>query len=695
MISPIMASQKIRSGLLGILLWCVIWVWPWGKLIVPDGNDLMMFGVQMIKLGLAICVFIVPGAVLYALLRPVDASHHDPWWTLVVGLALSVSLVCFLGLVGRVLGWPYSYVKFGFAGFGLVGLIIHTVWSGERILVWGYTVNKMQGLLGNIPLLSALIFGEALTFNGYQFFIDDTAYAAYATSWRESTQLGFGNIVHYVGGIENARFWLAMFPMTQSVLSDLSGVPVLLLFSNYLELFLVPIAILVTYWLARYLGLARLPAGVAVLIQIVFYAMMIDDSWPVGFWFYNNLAEDKVFAVFILAPVFFFLAFEYLRSLNGRLFLLVFICGLGLMLTHPVILFLVCVLVLGILGISMMLAGVSWQAAFHLTFIVFLIVSPNIIIRVFDRYIDAGPFDAKSASATFQIEKYANIVAGGYYGLNIDTLKLFDIEANSSLYDMFQVVRFLPVAVLLIALILSLSRIRDGLLYWYVGITTLLVFLAAIPYAGWMIGYFISARMISRVSWFMPLGLAGALIIERYIPMRPAMHDQPNAAVKGVMAGLVLALIMFLSFSIYQVPSYFMTQAHNSQLAQLGAFIDRQADDVVTVVALDYSDTQLLPAVSARANLLSFREEVEYNGFNNSLPIAEVRARIAENKLITSLEAGERQGKRCELLMKYKVEYVIAPARVADQYAQSVSACGIQTQKAKSTKDLILLKLVR
>lgn len=78
-----------------------------------------------------------------------------------------------------------------------------------------------------------------MTFHDHLFFIDDFTYLGYLTNWQHATHLNFNNIIHKMDIIEIERFWLTMYLMGQALLSDLSGVPGILLLGNYLELFLV------------------------------------------------------------------------------------------------------------------------------------------------------------------------------------------------------------------------------------------------------------------------------------------------------------------------------------------------------------------------------------------------------------------------------------------------------------------------
>jgi len=101
------------------------------------------------------------------------------------------------------------------------------------------------------------------------------------------------------------------------------------------------IAILAMYYFARTIGLSRRSAGFSVLIHIALLGWIVGGAHnPVGFWFFMHMAEDKVSATFILAPVLFSLLFIFINRPSKHNYLLVLLAGISLTLTHPVILFL-------------------------------------------------------------------------------------------------------------------------------------------------------------------------------------------------------------------------------------------------------------------------------------------------------------------------------------------------------------------
>ncbi len=329
------ALHRRAGWLFGGLGWILVWIIPWGELPTVQAGSLLGFATDMFRLLVAVGVFVLPGVWLYMLVRPAGA-RLGPSGVLPVGFALSVFLISVIGLGGRVAGASFEVVTGVFAAVGLAELLVLARAGHDLSLAWNKVKDGTRGIVSNPPLLIALILSGLLTFQAPQFFIDDTTYLAYLTNWQQSQHLGFTNLIYGFSATESARFWLALYPMGQALIARLSGLAGLLLLGDYLELLLVPLAVVAAFWLARSFGLSRRAAGFAALIQISLYAWMVGDQWPVGMWFYQNMSEDKVSAVFLLAPVLFVFGMEYLRRPTRRGLALTTLAAFALALTHPV-----------------------------------------------------------------------------------------------------------------------------------------------------------------------------------------------------------------------------------------------------------------------------------------------------------------------------------------------------------------------
>ena len=704
MISKLRINKKnflVKTG-----AWILFWFIPWGLVINIQQNLYLIFSVDLLKVGIALGMFILPGAFLYIILRERETTSSNAMEIISIGFALSVAILSLIGLAGRIFGFPFWFVKLLFVLIGLFGLLSldHSVLS--LVAIRNYFVRFLQNILTTPSLIIALALAVAMAFNGYQLFIDDWTYAAYSMNWQYSDHLGFGNIVHQVNVVEHSRFWLGLYPMLHALISDLSGVPVFLIYSSYLELFLVPLAVLTAFWFAQVLGLSRKVSGVSVLIQIIFYTLMIDESWPVGFWFFQNMAEDKVAAVFLLAPVFFALVSKVFDYPSRRTWILLFLCGLGLVLTHPVILFLSCAVVAGITVFPVLTGKIKLVRAIRLVIMLVCLMMPYTLIRFFGPQSGDITVDAASVGATYQVERYVNVVNDIFYGMNPDVLKLIDISPESNNYAIFQFVRLMPIVISIIGGIIAIANFKKEILHWYVIVCLALVAIAAIPYTGWILGYIISGRMLSRVSWLSPLGLSGIMVLTFAAELFNKNSGRGNFSQKtlssesyvssdiarGMLVGLTVIVIMMATVMPFRAPFYFEILEHNRQLTEVGAYIDAHSVNPVTAIALDYLDTQMLPSVSSHTSLISFREEQTVSPHNNFMSVEDIYERMNDSNAIRSLQSSIPVDQRCFLLDKYNVRYVLATPDIADSFVGLVSSCGTSTSKVFATRDLILLQ---
>jgi len=686
--------------------WLLLWLIPWGDLISFESSLYLIFLVDLVKLAVAIALFIFPGVLLYLLLRQRNnPMYDDSLGILPVGFALSVTTIALVGIVGRLLGFSFTPVKAIYAVLGLIAWLTLAISGRNEAICRDFFSYILRKIFGNIPLTAALILSMLMTLNDYLFFIDDFTYLAYLTNWQRATQLNFNNIIHQMDVLEIERFWLALYPMGQALMSDLSGVPGALLFSNYLEPFLVLLAVIAFYWFSRALGLSSRAAGFATLIQASLFTWLTGEQWPVGFWYYFNLAEDKVSAVFLLSPVFFFFVLNFIQRPSLNNFILVLLGGIGLTLTHPVILFFACLIAAGLGVLAWIVGKTGWREIALLAFIVVLLVAPYVVIRFYNYSASSGfSADAKSVGVSYQADRYTRVIGDLFYGLNPEVLLFFDLPPEIGRRNGFQLFRAFPVILASFAGILSLVNLRKGPLYWYIAICVVLVSLAIIPYTGWILGFFSDARLISRVSWYSPLGLAGALVL---FPLADWLKTNPIVAgieknyspklKDGNFFGLALSLLfaspMVLSSSIPRAPYYFEILDHVRQLSYIGDYIDQNSIPPVTSIAIDYTDIQMLPGVSAHTSIISYREEKDDNGHNFFMSPDEIHHRMYASNTIRSLETTISCEERRSLMEEFHLRYVVSPMGEVKTFVRIIENCGIPIELKYQTKDFALLEV--
>ena len=677
-----------RSHLCIIVAWILLWVIPWGKLPSIQRNIFLAVLTDMLRLGIALLIFIVPGALLFILLRRADEPGIKIPTLIPIGFSFSTLLIGLIGLVGRFLGFSFVLVKFVFAFISLIELIALTKIYPKLFHRNTGLFSSLRESINNPPLLVALFFGVMFLVNAALFFIDDWTYLAYLTEWQHSTHLNFTEVIFGTTATDPSRFWLALYPMGQALISDLSGIPGILLLGHYLEIYLVIIAILAMYHFARTLGLSRNSAGFSVLIHIVLLSWIVGGAHnPVGFWFFLHMAEDKVSATFILAPVLFSLLFSFISRPHKHNYLLVLLAGISLTLTHPITLFYVVCIMFGVVILSWMMRRITWFDIIKIMVAIMIWMIPYVVVRLSNHPSMANiPFDAEHAEGTLTVDILLNIGSDGLYGMDPEVLMFLDANVNPEIYMGYQLFRSIPIIVILIAGLIGITKIKQGNMHLYILMSVALILLSLIPYTGRLLGYLVSARMLFRASWFAPLGLGVVAILKvcsDFIASSIShVLKNPNYRwLQKSLTGMYSRLPMW-GFTFFVVvglasPSTWRVIDHapilipewnfHRQLADVGDYISKNNSKDVTVITLNDTDN-FLPGISATAIPISFREEANEYVIKYFFTYQELEERKNESDIIQSLDPLIPVCDRISIIKKYQVKYILADTWQADQF---------------------------
>ena len=701
-----------RSFLYIIFAWVLLWVIPWGKLPSIQRNIFLAILMDMMRLGIALFIFIVPGALLFIVLRRADTSNIKLPTLIPIGFSFSTLLIGMIGLVGRFLGFSFLQVKFIFAFIGFIELIALTKIYPKFFHRNTGLFNSLRESINNPPLLVALFFGVMFLVNAALFFIDDWTYLAYLTDWQHSTHLNFTEVIFGTTATDPSRFWLALFPMGQALISDLSGIPGILLLGHYLEIYLVIFAILAMYHFARTVGLSRRSAGFSVLIHIALLSWIVGGAHnPVGFWFFLHMAEDKVSATFILAPVLFSLLFNFISRPHKQTYLLVLLAGIGLTLTHPVILFFVVCIVFGVIVVSWLLRRITWLNVIKIIVAILIWTIPYVAVRLSNHPSMANiPYDAEHAEGTLTVDILLNIRSDGFYGMNPEVLMFLDANVNPDIYMGYQLFRAIPIFIIIIAGLIGLAKIKQGNMYLYILLSVTLILLSLIPYTGRFLGYLVSARMLFRASWFAPLGLGVVAVLKvcsDFIASSIShMSKDPNYRwLQKSLTGIYSRLPMW-GFTFFVVvglasPSTWRVIDHapilipewrfHRQLAEVGDYISKNNSKEVTVITLNDTDNYL-PGISAKAIPVSFREEGDDFVIKYFFTSRELEERRYESDIVQSLNPFIPVCDRLAIIKKYQVKYILADTWQADQFMNIMNHNEKLIEPVFKTNDFILFE---
>jgi len=647
-----MNNFKLREKIILILasLWLLLWVFPWA---------IWLASLPWVQLGLGILLFIGPGMAISIILageRFTLPSHFT------CGLALSVFFVGSLGVLGRIFHLPFEFIRPIFFLIGFASLLILIRYSKSRDQLYR---SKRFSIVSLLSLCLFSVFAVIISFQG-RFDGDDFSYLAHLTSWQHAQPLNFGEVFFHSGELDAIRFWVAMFPMSLAFLADVSNLHGLLLLGFYLEPCLMVIAIVCMYNLYEDMLPSEYQVITAILLQLTFLFILRSQLQP-GSIFFNRLSEDKAFAAFILAPTFFLVIRYFVESFSLSSGILVLLSGFSLTLTHPVI-----------LAFSIFIAGVyavikitekkkEYRKFIVVVNLLVFIMAPVILLRFFDTPTSPTSFDLKAALRRGATERRISYLEGTpFYGLNLDSIK---IGLNQE-KKVPPILSWSFLGVLGLGFVWALFNIRRKTVAPFFIATFLLFLLCAIPYTGWLVGYFVSARQLWRAPWLMPLGLVSAvLLIEffQYVLYRISTRIEPQKQERAVFGvALVVSLFLITYFSIHVYPSRWASMenlvSYRSEIESfsvLGNYLETQIESpsifISTPVMMSY-----LPGLSSKSKVIFFRNR---NFSRDSISLEKIYYVLSEDPEITL-------SKRTTILKKQNIRYILVEtAALKDYYA--------------------------
>jgi hypothetical protein len=653
------------------LLWTLLWVLPWVN---------WLDSLPWLRLGLAIFGFVVPGFFASLLLtgNRLDVLSH-----FISGLAISIFLVGLLGVLGRIAHFPFGYVKLAFVVTGLIVLAtfaFHTR-SGQQFF------KPKHFLIKTLVSLFVIILFGALVALWDRIGLDERVYLTYVTSWQHSPRLDFKEVFFNSGNLVGARFWLAMFPMNMAFLSEVSGLHGLLLLGFYLGPIFVAIAILSAYVLYDDLLGSEQQTIAALALQVTLLFLLLKLRQP-GNMFFFRITEDKSFAAFILAPVFFLAIRVLLESRTFRNAIFVVLTGWSLALTHPIILT-YAVFIAGIYAIIITFTERDIKRLIVTITILLAIILPVASLRFVgspwvSRYIfglstpvnQPGDFDLESALVKSSVKSRISYIKGTpFYGFKLSLVRIqVGAQDNQSLVFL----SWSYLWILGLGFLWSLFNFKRHPVAPFIVATSLLVLLCAIPYTGWIIGKFVTARMLWRAPWLLPTGLSAVVLLDEFFNLLgrriAATAKIPSRHVTfGMVLMLCSILAIYHSASTYagkwrlikELPQYKSSLLYFSDIGeQLEAHVKQPSRFAASLELMDY-----LPGLSPNSKVVFFRNEKRSPNPPN----------MNQVRIILSSDEEVSFDHRVSIFVRYDIQYIMTDnVSVKDYYNEYLDSFYIQ-----------------
>ena len=616
-----------------------------------------------LKVGIAIAIFIVPGASLYLLNRRTDVKPRP----IPFGFVLSHLLMALLGTAGRLFHFPFSYVKNIFMTLGMI-LIITNFLVRHTNSKRPETRNGIAAqLISYWPLAIILVLATLMTVQRV-ISSDDLAYLAHITNWQHMPALDFTDVYFDTDKVESSRFWIASTPFFQAFLAETSGVPGIILLSGYSEPYLVFIAIICLYDLARTLKLSHRSAMLAVAIQVTFLALLSDYLHP-GAPFFHQLSTDKATTTFIFVPIFICSAIQLLEKANVETTLIFLLIGFSLSLTHPIS----SAFAAFIVGVLLLLDINRYTYKKHIALLLSagIILSPQVAVRLIEHEAQfAIPNNINIIEQTKGIEnQITRLGDSNFYGFNP---KILEMRIPYSKYIPIQSELFSWVWIIIpvLSCLAAIREVKNNYLKQYILSATLLVALAGIPFTGWVLGYFVSAWMLERTTWFYPFGIGTVFLILTFRDNTKLgkrlcswkLHHPKKIPVDFAFfartfiwtASVLLILLIMREQGLPNITRLQNSTRRYQELSQIGSFIDERASQPVNVIGSDELN-DFLPALAWKAKVISYRpEDIFYPYFYSEEEKAE---RLSDRQVVFSPQVS--QDKQMEILQKYNIGFIL------------------------------------
>jgi len=585
--------------------WAMLWVAPW---------DVLLPRSPYLRVWIALLVLCAPGLAIDAVLR--RSRAHDVGERLPVAFAISLAATSAFGLVGRLLGVRLATVD---ASLLLAGATV----VGCATAIWLRNGPRKPSATGGSAWQTAglaivLIAGAALC-TATPIAADDFTHGARIAAFQQQP-LGFARLAYAGDTSITPRYWVALWPLTESLLAHKAGVTGLQLL-QLLGPALAVLALLALRCLGLALGLSRELALLAVIAQVTALSLLGDRLQP-GRSFFGRLGEDKFLAIFLLAPVACALLARLLERVSARRVAAALLCWVALALTHPtslgmtaIVAVLFCLLDLGVRASRAALVAIA---------IVVATTAPVAALRLLPHpqyrhlHFDVASSEAKGELTVGRTWRISTTGEGRFVGV---------------------AEKARPPALLAIgALILLVAscHLRSSLLARYVTSAMLLPAVAVIPYTGWLLGLLVTPFHLWRTLGLAPFGLGAALVFQSFLAWcgvhrsaigRRVAYATVLLACIGIVASTSLASkrerrALGGRISSWIMPStadvlvarcigeHARTRFEIADLLAVATIIDSATTDRPVVIG-DHCINDLLPSISAKATMVGFRLPIE------------------------------------------------------------------------------------
>ena len=642
-------------GIILSIFWLFIWFTPWQNWIKSN---------VWLTIGIALGIFIAPGASLYSLLNQKGSLKVN---SITIGFILSHLILALIGTAGRLFRFSFTYAMHIFMILGFLFIIINLFRNNNYTISQKLTKKKMAQLVSYWPLMLITILAALMTIQRV-ITSDDLAYLAHITNWQHMPTLDFFDVYFGADKLKSSRFWIVSTPYSQAFLSEFSRVPGIILLSGYYEPYLAIISILCMYDLARTLKFSQRSAITAVILQILFLALLSDYLHP-GAPFFSQLSTDKATAAFIFSPVFILFAIQLLYDTRKETGIIFMLAGFSLSLLHPIL------AAYSVFIVSVISLFGTNQSNYKKHFIMIaasaFTLAPQIAVRLIQHEAQSSiPYSISNISQFRGLDNLVTIIEGTpFYGFNINILKMH-IPYWERIPISPQIISWIWIAIPIFVAFAAIKNLKDSYIKQYILATILLILFAGNPITGWILGYFVSAWMLERTTWLYQFGISAVFLLLlfrnntkigkklnswRISSKRIIQINFTQVALPIIWIGSILLILLFMREQM--LPN--ITRLENStlrhqELSLVGRYFDENVSGPINVIGSDEIN-DFIPTLSWKAKVISYRpEDQSYPYFYSE---TEKKERWSDRQSLFSREVSPHA--KMEIIQKYKISFIL------------------------------------
>jgi len=273
--------------------------------------------------------------------------------------------------------------------------------------------------------------------------------------------------------------------------------------------------------------------------------------------------------------------------------------------------------------------------------------------------------------------RFSYIKGTPFYGFAPQVVKITGLNPENLLEAFFS---WSYVWLLVISLLWSLFNLKRNTIAPFVFSASLLVLLCGIPYTGWLVGYFVTAGMLWRSPWAVPIGLITVALFTDLVKFllqsfTPGIQSKTFHA--QIILGLtcILCIVPVVHSSIqkdHPLASTLLAQNYSKKklerLAALGNYLENNLKKPSLFVA-EFELMNYLPGLSSKAKVVYFRTP-KYTPRSVDLD---------KLGILLSPDLSIPLRKRLNILRRYQIQYILVDdPSLKDFYANNAKFFHVQ-----------------